>query len=148
MIQRMGAYGICIDKRGAILLSRYGPPDGRWGLPGGGVEHGEHPEDAVVREVSEETGYAVRVERLLAVESGTWTTADRLSIHSVNFLYLVELIGGDLAFEVDGSSDMAAWIPLSDVDELSHTPIVDHALKRLDDVARHWKRWARSLPGH
>lgn len=135
-IQRMGAYAVCIRQDDSILLSRYAPPDGRWVLPGGGVEHGEHPEAAVVREVLEETGYDVRVERLLAVESGTWTTSDLVSIHSVNFLYIVELVGGDLAFEVGGSSDMAAWIPLPDVAELSHTPIVDHALTRLGDEAQ------------
>ena len=127
----MGAYGICINQSGAILLSRYAPPDGRWVLPGGGVEHGEHPEAAVVREVSEETGYDVRVDRLLGVESGTWTTSDLVSIHSVNFLYIVDQIGGDLAYEVEGSSDLAAWIPLSEVPGLSHTSIVDHALTRL-----------------
>ncbi|WP_373288827.1 NUDIX domain-containing protein [Microlunatus endophyticus] len=33
-------YGVCIDQRGAILLSRHAPPDGRWVLPGGGVEYG------------------------------------------------------------------------------------------------------------
>lgn len=136
MVQRMGAYGVCVNEGGAILLSRYAPPDGRWVLPGGGVDHGEHPETAVVREVSEETGYDVRVERLLAVESGTWTTSDSVSIHSVNFLYVVDLLGGDLAFEVDGSSDMAAWIPRSDIAGLSHTPIVDQALTRLGDGAQ------------
>jgi len=136
MVQRLGAYGICISPSGAILLSRYAPPDGRWVLPGGGVEHGEHPEGAVVREVFEETGYHVRVDRLLAVESGTWTTSDLVSIHSVNFLYTVEVTGGDLTFEVDGSSDQAAWIAMSDLAALPHTPIVDHAMTRLGHPAR------------
>lgn len=131
LVQRMGAYGICINPSGAILLSRYAPPDGRWVLPGGGVEHGEHPEAAVVREVFEETGYHVGVDRLLAVESATWTTSDLVSIHSVNFLYIVEVTGGELTFEVDGSSDQAAWIGLSELAALPHTPIVDHAMIRL-----------------
>jgi len=132
----MGAYGVCINKDGAILLSRYAPPDGRWVLPGGGVDHGEHPETAVVREVSEETGYDVRVDRLLAVESGTWTTDAGVFVHSVNFLYVVEMLGGDLAYEVDGSSDMAAWVPLSDIAGLPHTAIVDQGLTRLGDGVR------------
>lgn len=131
-MQHMGAYGICI-KKDALLLSRYAPPDGRWVLPGGGLEHGEHPETAVVREVREETGYDVGVDRLLGVESSTRMTSDLVSIHSVRFLYVVRVLGGELAFEVDGSSDRAAWIPLSDAPGLAHTRIVDQALARLSD---------------
>jgi ADP-ribose pyrophosphatase YjhB (NUDIX family) len=36
-----------------------------WGLPGGGLEYGESAEDAVVREVWEETGLNVEIEKLL-----------------------------------------------------------------------------------
>ena len=42
------------------------------GPPGSGVDHGEPPADGVVREVSEETGYDVRVVRLLGVCSNVW----------------------------------------------------------------------------
>ena len=54
-VQRLAAYGVATAGQGAggrILLSRLsartGTPGG-WTLPGGGVEHGEHPRDAVVR---------------------------------------------------------------------------------------------------
>jgi ADP-ribose pyrophosphatase YjhB (NUDIX family) len=36
-----------------------------WGLPGGGLEYGESADDAVIREVWEETGLAVKIEKLL-----------------------------------------------------------------------------------
>jgi 8-oxo-dGTP pyrophosphatase MutT (NUDIX family) len=42
----------------------------RWVLPGGAVEPDEHPADAVVREVAEETGLTVRPERIIAVSGG------------------------------------------------------------------------------
>lgn len=128
-VQRVGAYGVCICV-GAILLSRYSPPDGRWVLPGGGVDHGEHPEDAIVREVKEETGYQVELDRLLGVESGTWTAPDLTSIHSVNVLYLFEVVGGELAYEIGGSSDSAAWVPLAELEDWLHASVVDQALKR------------------
>ena len=56
--QRLGAYAVVIvgDR---ILLTRISPagyPAGTWTLPGGGVDHGESPHDAVVRELYEETG--------------------------------------------------------------------------------------------
>ena len=43
---------------------------GKWSIPGGGIEHGEDPVDAVKREVEEETGLKPEVEKLLAVLTG------------------------------------------------------------------------------
>jgi 8-oxo-dGTP diphosphatase len=40
-----------------------------WGLPGGSLEYGEHPEEAIIREVWEETGLNVCIEKLLLVNS-------------------------------------------------------------------------------
>ena len=63
--RRIAAYGVCRDDDGRVLLARGSAPAGSpalWPLPGGGVEHGEHPDDAVVREFAEETGLAVAVD--------------------------------------------------------------------------------------
>ena len=62
--RRIAAYGLCRDDEGRVLLVRASERSanaGRWFLPGGGVEHGEHPADAVVREFAEETGLRVAV---------------------------------------------------------------------------------------
>ena len=56
--QRVAAYAVIV-RDDEVLLCRLSPrisPDERWTLPGGGVEHGEHPRDAVLREIAEETG--------------------------------------------------------------------------------------------
>jgi len=57
-----------------------------WGLPGGSLEYGEHPEAAVIREVWEETGLNVCIERLLLVKS--WLP-DRIGLY-----YLCRITGG------------------------------------------------------
>jgi 8-oxo-dGTP diphosphatase len=44
-----------------------------WGLPGGGLDYGEQPEEAVVRELFEETGMKVEIEKLLFAR--TWVPA-------------------------------------------------------------------------
>ena len=57
-----------------------------WGLPGGSLEYGEHPEEAIIREVWEETGLSISIERLLLVNS--WLP-DRLG-----FYYLCRITDG------------------------------------------------------
>jgi 8-oxo-dGTP diphosphatase len=59
-----GAAAVIIDA-GQLLLIRENYDRRRYGLPGGTIEPGETPEDAVVREVLEETGLHVVVEHLI-----------------------------------------------------------------------------------
>lgn len=113
-VRRIGAYGLCRDAAGRVLLARNSARSafpGRWTLPGGGVEQGEHPDDAVVREFAEETGLTVRVAGLHAATAdvfrlpGTdnWEHTDRL-------IYDVEIVGGDLRDEADGTTELVAWV--------------------------------------
>jgi 8-oxo-dGTP diphosphatase len=132
---RLAAYGVCIDD-GRMLLARYVSPDQtqrHWTLPGGKVEHAEDPYDAVVREVAEETGYTAEVVSLLGVDSRSWHVdwvgPSGGELHRVGILYSITLTGGELRHEVDGSTDMAAWIPISDVPHLERTVIIDTALR-------------------
>lgn len=127
-LQRIGAYALC-RRSDQLLLSRYAPPDGRWVLPGGGVGHGEDPEDAVRREVEEETGYRCRIIALIGVRSSTWSTDDT-DIHSVALVYEAEVVEGALRDEVHGSSDKAAWISRDDLPHVAHTALVDWTLAR------------------
>jgi 8-oxo-dGTP diphosphatase len=62
-----GVSAVVRDDEGRILLMRRGD-DGTWGLPAGMIEPGEQPADAVVREVFEETGVDVAIERLGGVD--------------------------------------------------------------------------------
>lgn len=58
------ALGILRTKKGLILVKRRDIP--LWVLPGGGIDQGETPEQAIVREVLEETGLTVKIKRKVA----------------------------------------------------------------------------------
>jgi ADP-ribose pyrophosphatase YjhB (NUDIX family) len=130
--QRVAAYGIARDGE-LVLLSRLGrsPDRGRWTLPGGGLDFGERPADAVVREVHEETGLDVRVEELLDADAEVYRDTGergRFEAHAVRFAYRVTVLGGTLGVvEVDGSTDDARWWPMSDLPEL--TPMAGRMLR-------------------
>ncbi|SDG17090.1 ADP-ribose pyrophosphatase YjhB, NUDIX family [Lentzea fradiae] len=126
--QRVAAYGVCVNDEGEILLARWLGPNGkRWILPGGGIDHGEHPYDAVIREFEEETGFDVEVLRLLGIDSELREDPDR-DYHALRIMYEVRIVGGELRYEVDGTTDLAQWFPLTEVDRLDRVPALDTAL--------------------
>jgi len=65
---RPSVCAVIYDRRGRLLLQQRSD-GGQWGLPGGGVEIGESLDEAVRREVREETGLVVVVRRLVGVYS-------------------------------------------------------------------------------
>jgi len=126
---RVGAYVVCV-RDGAILLSRFAR-SGRWTLPGGGIDHGEHPEAAAIREVMEETGYIISLGPLIGVDSAQWKHAHDgrpIDMHALRILYTGQVVGGEMRFEKDGSTDMAEWVPLDDVRKRTHSSLVDVGL--------------------
>lgn len=114
-----------------------------WVLPGGGVDHGEHPRDAVRREVYEETGLHVDPGDLVEVTSRHFTGArpDGLveDFHGIAIVY--DATVSDVSrgvephvTEVDGSTDRSAWVSLDEVAglPLGHTAHTALTLLGLD----------------
>jgi 8-oxo-dGTP diphosphatase len=140
--QRVAAYAVIV--RGEeILLTRLAPAISeaeRWTLPGGGIDFGEHPEDAIVREVHEETGLECRLGRPLWVGSAhrvvdTGSTQDQApsQLHSVRIVYdawVAPEAPEPRVVEVDGSTIDARWHRLADVHSgaVPTVPMVREAL--------------------
>jgi ADP-ribose pyrophosphatase YjhB (NUDIX family) len=111
-IRRVGAYGVCRDAQGRVLLARGSATSefpGSWTLPGGGVEQGEHPDQAVVREFSEETGLSVRILALRLATADVVRLPSGPLEHTDRLIYDVVSTGGSLRDEVEGTTDRVAW---------------------------------------
>ena len=140
---RVAAYAVIVREDGRMLLPHWSEGDhGAWTLPGGGIDPGEHPEAAAVREVAEETGYDVELDDLLGVDSIVVAAADRLrvedrdrALHAIRIVYRAHVVGGELRVEEDESTDDVGWFTPDEVDALQRVGLVDLA-----------RRWAGLLP--
>jgi 8-oxo-dGTP pyrophosphatase MutT (NUDIX family) len=137
--RRLAAYALVVVDERVLLtqLSAQTPAPGKWTLPGGGIDQGESPLQAVVREVHEETGHDLSAPRLLDVDSSYFTgrsPSGRLEdFHGVAVIYTggVEQVTQPRVLDVGGSTAAAAWVPL---DELAALPMSSRSRARLTRV--------------
>ncbi len=153
--QRVAAYAVILRERAGaveILLSRLAPKVSRtemWTLPGGGVDHGEDPRAALLREIQEETGLDATVGETARVYSAHMPRAARdgllVDAHAIRIVYdawVATDAPAPRVVEVDGSTVEAAWHRVEDVAS-GAVPVaaqvtdalVDHQPHRLQRVA-------------
>jgi len=90
------ACAVCADTEGRVLLARRGnePHKGKWDLPGGFLEEGEHPLDALRRELLEETGLEVEPREFLGIWMD-WYELNGDTQSTLNLYWTVCIIGGE-----------------------------------------------------
>ena len=110
-----GVAGIVVREKEVLLVMRGREPSkGKWGIPGGVVEVGETVEEAVVREVREETGCnCIPIKHLTTFDSIRRDEDGRVHWHYILFEYLCRYVSGELHASDDAAE--ARWISLNDL---------------------------------
>lgn len=91
-------------------------------LVGGGIAHGETPEQSLYRELSEETGVAVANPRLVFVE-------DADALYGLQYIYLCDYVSGEPALSPESNEAkisalgknlyMPRWLPLAELPDVT-----------------------------
>ena len=132
---RLASYAVITREQDGVtevLLAFWN--EGRWTLPGGGVELAETVEEGCVREVFEETGLEARVGKLIGVDSRVMVREEvpegiAPELHTIRIVYRASVKDGPLQHEIGGSSDEARWVPLREVRGLRTLSLVQTGIR-------------------
>lgn len=129
------AVAVTDDKNRVLLVRRR--DNEKWTLPGGTLEYGESMMECALREVKEETGYEVEIDRLI----GTYTDPGILVAYSdgevrqeFTLVYHGRIVRGEMM--IDHESSEAGWFG---IDEAVELPLADSQKQRILDVRDHLK---------
>jgi 8-oxo-dGTP pyrophosphatase MutT (NUDIX family) len=119
--QRLAAYVIALSSRGllATQFSERTVVPGLWGLPGGGIQPGETAAEAVLRELREETGQAIELQRILDLQSDHWIGSspdnEPEDFHALRLIYVAETPEptDPVVTDIGGTTAAAQWVPVN-----------------------------------
>ena len=120
-----------IINNGNLLVNRYG--ENSYCLPGGYVNLGETSEEAIIRELKEETGLNFKIVKYGGVAENFFTNLRNQKTHGIDFYYFVDLDDkkktlGDLDMNYVEKDNHAVikhhyyWIPLNDINSYNILP--------------------------
>ena len=128
---RVAVAAFVFDEENRILLCEHTYRKSfPWGLPAGGLERGENPEDGIKRELWEETGFNVQVERILYADSA-------VEFHHISLIYLCRIIDGTFKPNLEVSS--VKFYPLDQLPRLLPTEqiLIDKLMPKLSKELTH-----------
>ena len=111
------------DRRIFATQRGYGEWKDWWEFPGGKIEHGETPEDALKREIREELATEIEVDELL-----TAVEYDYPKFHLTMYCYLCTIISGDLSLL---EHEDARWLAIDELDSVKWLPADKDVIEKL-----------------
>ena len=121
--------GAIVLKDGNVLLV-YGKTARHYYSPGGAIHLGERIEDAIKRELFEETGVEFQVDRLLCVVEnffkGRYGSIDGKTCHTIQFFYLMkapqQMTFSARSVNLDGDAEELVWLPIDQLEQYDIRP--------------------------
>jgi len=138
---RPSVYGI-IFKDDKVLLSKQW--DG-YDFPGGGIKIGETIEEALKREMKEETGLDIKISDVVACENSFFKYRQKEKyVQSILIYYLCEIVGGEISsdFLAESEKDYVGtpeWINLADIEKIKFYNSINslEVIKKAVEVYKH-----------
>lgn len=128
-VPRVGVGAVLLDENNRILLGlrKKSPESGCWSLPGGKVDFMETIENAVIREIREELGVDIEIERLLCVTNHIIQSE---MVHYVAPTFIARIINGKVQNKEPHAIENVEWFPIDNIPE-NITITTSYALEQL-----------------
>lgn len=135
--RHLGVYGTIIENDKILLIRKSrGAYTGKLDLPGGGIEHGETPEECLKREIEEETGLIVnsfQLEDVLSINFDWQDTDDIENLHHLGIIYNVRCEDGVNKTDADGLDSLGSnWYNISGLNKKELSPFANIMLEKLE----------------
>ena len=138
--KHIGAYGLIIDNNNIVLINKVGGPySGKLDLPGGTIEWGETPSEALIRELEEEVGIKVVEYELFDGNSVTFEWSHKGEIekgHHIGFFYKINKyennIKSDISIDsINDDSKGAKWYEINSLHKSNLSSIAIIEIEKL-----------------